>query len=84
MTSLTMMGLTPIPLVHTRLPFFIALDDSVGSVHGLWCGVFAPEDVKYKCDIFEFVVFVPIGVESKGGRIIKMFWHSDSLFSLQI
>ena len=34
-------------------------------------GVFVPTGVKSKCDIFEFVVFVPIGVESKGGRFIK-------------
>ena len=30
--------------------------------------------------MFVFVVFVIIGVKSKGGRLIGMFWRSDFLF----
>ena len=64
--------------------FSLRFDDSVGSVCGLGFGVFVPTGVKSKCDIFAFVVFVPIGVEPKGGQLIEMFWRSNSLFSFQM
>ena len=45
--------------------------DSVARVSGLASGIFSPTGVDSKCDIFEFVVFVPIGVEYKGCRIFS-------------
>ena len=40
---------------------------SVIHVSGLGSGVFVPTEVESKFDIFAFVLFVPIGVESKSG-----------------
>ena len=65
MMGLTMMGLTPVPLVRALFP--CVFDGSVGRVSGLGCGVFVPTGVNSKCNNFVFVVFVPIGVESKCG-----------------
>ena len=48
--------------------FSLRFDKYVGCVSGMGSGVFVPTVVEYKCDIFMFVVFVPIGVKSKGGR----------------
>ena len=62
-----MMVLTQGPLVRA---FPLRFDDSVGRVSGLGSGVFSPTGVDSKCDIFSFVVSVPKGVESKGGRLI--------------
>ena len=84
MTSLTMMGLTPGPLVHTILPLFLYVFTTTLIVLGAWSGIFVPTGVESKCDIFAFFVFVPIGVESKGGQLIEMFWRSNYLFSFQI
>ena len=64
--------------------FYLSFDNYVGSVSGLGSSVFAPTRVEYKGDIFAFDVFVPTGVESKGGWLIKMFWRSNSLISFQI
>ena len=58
--------------------FPLHFDDSVARVSGSGSGVFVPTGVKSKCEIFAFVVFMPIGVESKGGRLIEMFWRSNS------
>ena len=64
--------------------FPFRFDESVGRVCGVGSGIFFPIEVDSKCDVFTFVMFVPIGVESKGGQIIEMFWRSNSQFSLQI
>ena len=64
--------------------FSLRFDDYVGSVSGLGSGIFVPTGFDSKCYIFEFVVFVPIGVESKVGRLIEMFWCSNYLFYFQI
>ena len=64
--------------------FYLRFDDVVSSVSGLGSGIFVPTVVEFKYDIFAFVVLVPIGVESKGGQLIKMFWRSNSLFYFQI
>ena len=64
--------------------FYLRFDNSVGYVSGLVSGIFILAGVESKCDFFAFVMFIPIGVESKGGRPIKMFWLSNSCFSLQI
>ena len=62
--SLTMMGLTPDPLVRTILTLLLCvLAISVGSVSGLGSGVFAPTGVESKCDIFLSVMFLPKGVK---------------------
>ena len=47
--------------------FYLPFDDYIGSVSGLGSGAIIPTEVEYKCDIFAFGVFVPIGVKSKGG-----------------
>ena len=64
--------------------FSLRFYNSVGSVSVLGSGVFSPIGVEYKWGIFTFYIFVPIGVESKGGRLVEMFWRSNSLFSFQI
>ena len=53
--------------------FPLRFDDFVGCVIGLGCGVFVPIGVKSKCDVFAFVVFVPILVDYKVGCLIWMF-----------
>ena len=58
--------------------FPVCFDDCVGRVSGVGHGIFIPIEVKSNCDIFSFAVFVPIGVDSKGGRLIKIFWCSNS------
>ena len=47
--------------------FPLRFDNYVGCVSGLGSGVFVPTGVKPKYDVFVFLVFVPKGVESKGG-----------------
>ena len=74
------MGMTQDPLVSTIFIFSVYFEDSVGSVSGLGSGIFGPIGVNSKCDIFALVMFVPIGVKSKGGRIIESFWRSNSFF----
>ena len=54
------------------LRFSLCFDNSVGSVSGLGSSVFIPTGVDPKCDIFEIDVFVPIGVESKGGNVLAL------------
>ena len=83
--SLMNLGLTLDPLVRTIFTLFsLRFDNSIGRVSGLGSGVFIQTGVESKCDIFVFFVFVPMGVESKGGQLIEMFWRSNSLFSFQI
>ena len=55
--------------------FSLRFDNYVGSVSVLGSGIFAPTGVESKCNIFVFVVFVPIGVKYKGGQLIKLFWR---------
>ena len=43
------------------------IDDSVGRVCGVGSGVFIPIIIESIGDIIPLVVFVPIGVDSKGG-----------------
>ena len=47
--------------------FPLCFDYSVIHVSSLGSDVFVPTGVESKCDIFAFVVFVSIGVESKSG-----------------
>ena len=53
--------------------FYLRFEDYVVSVSGLGSGAFAQTGVESKFDIFAFDVFVPTGVEYKGGRLIEMF-----------
>ena len=48
--------------------------ESVGSFSGVGSGNFVPTEIKSLGDVFTFVMFAPIGVESKGGQIIGSFW----------
>ena len=81
MVRLTMMGLTPNPLVRTLFTVFICvLTNYIGSVCRLGSGVFVPTGIESKCEDFVFFVFIPIGVESKGGQLIKTIWRSNTLF----
>ena len=49
--------------------------DYVGLVPGVGSGIFVPMGIQSIGDIVPFVVFMPIGVESKGGRLIQIFWR---------
>ena len=71
-----MMGLTPGPMVWDILHCILMILLVVIVSWGL--EFFLPTGVKYKCNVFSFSVFVPKGAESKGGRLIKMFWRSNS------
>ena len=53
--------------------FTFRFEDSVGCVSGLGSGVLVPTGVYSKYDLFEFIAFVPIRVDSKGGQLIGMF-----------
>ena len=64
-----MMGMTLGHLVRSL--FHCIFGGSVGRVSGLGFGIFVPTGVESKSDFFSFVVVVPIGAESKGGRLIK-------------
>ena len=59
------------------------VDDSVGRVHGR-CSGFFPIRIESNCDVVPLVVFIPIGLESKGGQLIELFWRPKSWFYLQI
>ena len=54
------------------------VDDSVGRVHGVGSGVFVPKGIESIGDVVPLVVSIPIGVESKGGRLIALFWSPKS------
>ena len=49
---------------------------SVGRVSGMGSVIFVPTGIDLIGDIFLLVVFVPKGVESKGGRLIEIFFRS--------
>ena len=51
---------------------------SVGRVRGVDSGVFVPIGVNSNFDVVPLVVFVQIGVKSKGGRLIEIFWRPKS------
>ena len=76
MMSLKIMGLTPNPLILTIFyAFSLHLGYSIGGVSSLGSGVFVPTGVESKCDIFAFVMFTPIEVDSKGDGLIETFLH---------
>ena len=53
--------------------FPFCFDDYVGPVSGVGYGIFYPIGVESNCDVVTLVLLVPIGVESKGGQLIKIF-----------
>ena len=55
--------------------FNFRFDDSVGRFSGVGSVFFGPIGVDSNCEVATFVVFVPLGVESKNGQLIEMFWH---------
>ena len=63
---------------------YLPFDKFVGSVSVLGSDIFAPTGVDSKRDIFVSGLFIPTGVEFKGGGLLEMFWRSNSLFSFQI
>ena len=70
--------------MHYFHAFYLHFDNFVGSISGLGSDVSVPTGVKSKGDIFAFDVFIPTGDDYKGGRLIKMFWLSNSLLYFQI
>ena len=48
--------------------------ESVGSVSGIDSHNFFPTGIESVGDVVSLLVFVPRGVESKGGRLIESFW----------
>ena len=70
-----MMGLTPGPLVRALFPWVLT---NMLVVSVAWGLTFFSIGVKSNFVVVMFVVFVPIGVDSKGGQLIEMFWGSNS------
>ena len=54
------------------------VDDSIGCVCGVRSRVFDPTVIYSIGDVVMLVVLVPIGVKSKGGQLIEMFWRPKS------
>ena len=80
-----MMGMTPGPLVHTLLPIFFAFLQILLVVLVSWGLAFLYQQKSSPNVIFfRLLCVVLIGVKSKGGRLIRMFWRSNSLLYLQI
>ena len=47
----------------------------VGGVSGVGSGIFVLTGIDSIGDFVSLFVFVPSGVESKGGRLIELFWR---------
>ena len=54
------------------------IDDYVGRVRGVGSGVFVPTGIKLIGDVVPLFTSVPIGVDSKVGRLIELFWRPKS------
>ena len=70
-----MMGLDTGPLVRTIFRFF---GKSVGSVSGVGSGNFVPTGTESIGDVVSLFLFVPRGVESKGGRLMELYWRAKT------
>ena len=57
---------------------FDRVDNSVGHVRSIGSGVFILMGIDSNCEVVPLVMFVPIVVESKGGRLIELFWRPKS------
>ena len=53
-------------------------DNSIGHVRGVGSGGFVPKGIESICDIVMLVVIITIGVESKGGQFVEIFWLPKS------
>ena len=84
MMSLTMMGLTPGPLVRSIFLIFPFVLTILLAVLVAWGLTFSCQQESTPNVIFAFIVFVPIGVESNSGQPIKKNWRSNSLLYFQI
>ena len=78
-----MMGMDPGPHGTCAFPFCSGkpvgcVDESVGTVCGVGSGVFVRTGIKSIGDVVPLVAFVPRAVESKGGRLIELFWRPNS------
>ena len=54
------------------------VDDSVGYVCGVVSGVFVLIVIESIDNVVLLVVSIPIGVDSKGGQLIEIFWRPKS------
>ena len=54
------------------------VDDYVGRVCGVGSGVCFSMVIKSIGEVVLLVMFVPVGVEYKGGRLIEIFWRPKS------
>ena len=54
------------------------IDDSVGRVRGVDSGVFVLIGIESIGEVIPLVVFITILVDSKGGRLIEIFWRPKS------
>ena len=55
--------------------YVVSAGESVGILIGVGFGDFIPNVIESLGDVFLLVVFVPRGVESKGGQLIESFWR---------
>ena len=56
----------------------VHVDNSVGCFCGVDSGFFVPIGIDSIGDVVPLVVLVTIGVDSKGGQLIEIFWRSKS------
>ena len=61
-----------------KCAFPFRFDDPVGHVYGVGFGVFFPIAIKSNCEVVLLIVFTPIGVNTKDGRPIEIFWCPKS------
>ena len=55
-----------------------SVGETVGRVCGVGSGVLVPTGIELIGDVFPLVVFIPRGVEFKGGQLVELFWRSKS------
>ena len=51
---------------------------SVDGISDVGSGVFVPTGINSIGDVVPLLVFVPRGVDFKGGQLIELFWHPKS------
>ena len=54
------------------------VDVSLGCVCGVGFGVFVLIGIESHGDVVPTIIFVPIGADYKGGRLIEIFWRPKS------
>ena len=53
----------------------VSVGKSIGGISGVGSEIFVLTGIHSIGDVFLLFVFLPRGVESKGGRIIELFWR---------